>query len=218
MTPELVDGSPTLRTADRIVKYLDIVHIDKFNNISYPRTADIIASRMGHTSLVNNADLLIDGTGIGEAVVDLLRDRHLAPLPIIFTGGEQVREVHEDMGHIFGSTFGGMRAVKEMHVPKADLVAAGQLLIQQGRVRVAPGLKYADDFKAQMEGFRGKVNERGRVKYENESDTLHDDMVVCYLMAAWWMVQGQGAAAIKEVAIRQEDTEPAWEPADGWNQ
>ena len=172
---------------------------------------------MAHRDLVNNCELLVDGTGVGEAVIDLLRERGLSPMPILFTGGTEPRPVYADFGSVFGGGFRGMQAVKEYHVPKADLVAAGQLISQQGRVRVAPNLKYAEDFRLQMEGFRGRVNEAtGRKKYENDTDDLHDDMVVCYLMAAWWMVQGQGAAAVKEVALDRNETAPTWEPSDNW--
>ena len=217
VTPEILDGNARASSPDRIVNFLDILKIDKFNNISYPETVNRIALRMSHRDLVSNCDLLVDGTGVGEAVVDLLRERNLAPIPILFTGGTDAKAVYADFGTVFGGSFRGLQAVKEWRVPKADLVAAGQLVAQQGRVRIAQGIRYADDFRTQMEGFRGKVNEAtGRKKYENENDEIHDDMVVCYLMAAWWMVQGQGAAAVKERRITEDTTAPTWEPSDNW--
>lgn len=216
VSPEIVDGSTMTGTPDRVVKYLDILNIDKFNNITYPAMVQNIALRVGHERLVNNCDLIIDGTGVGEAVVDLLRERGLNPMPIVFTGGTQVQEVTADFGQTFGSGFRGVRMVKELHIPKADLVDAGKLVIQQGRVRLAPGLRYAHDFKDQMENFRGKVNEKtNRVKYEAEDEAVHDDMVVCYLMAAWWMIHGHGTDEIEERPIFTKAAE-TWEPADEW--
>lgn len=219
-TAEIVDGTASVGAQDRIVKYLDIVHIDKFQNVPYTEATRFIAKRQGHTSLANNADLLIDGTGVGEAVADMLRALFLAPIPIVFTSGGHAHPVYADMGSVFGNTAGTLktaRILKEWDVPKADLVAAGKILLEQGRVRVAPGLKYAEDLKEQLEAFRGKVNERtGRTKYENEEDATHDDMVVCLLMASWWFLREDGVDDVQERVIPQDKTAPAWEPSDNW--
>lgn len=192
--PLLVPGNQALKSPERIVNYCHIVSIDKFNNISYPQVVEAIALRAGHESLVNNHDLLIDGTGIGEAVVDLVRQAGMVPISIVFTGGTQPREVAAEFGRLFDTDnqrLAPLQVVKEIHVPKADLVSAGSIMAQQGRVKVAQGLRWRDDFEAQLSAFKGKVNEKTRrIKYEAETESDHDDLVVCYLMGAWRQVNG----------------------------
>lgn len=193
-TPVIVQGSKSLRSPTRVVNFLDVVHIDKFQNIPYPQVSRIICTRMGHTSLSNNADLLVDGTGVGAAVVDQMREDGLTPLSIITTGGGKVTEVHDQFGSTFGSP-GDSRlhpvmSVKEYHVPKPDLIAAGQRILQQERVRVAPGVPWEAEFKAQMIGFKGQLNEGARIlKAEAEFERVHDDLVSCLLMGAWWFTR-----------------------------
>ncbi len=160
-------------------EFLDLVHIEQHGNIEYSAMADIVYNVMEHAQLKNNADLLVDGTGVGEAAIELMRKKLLEPTPIIFTGGKLASEIKP----VDGSKGG-------WSVPKADLVAAGQIIMQQRRLRVADGLRWSDDFKRQLEGFKGKVNENTmRRSYNSETEDLHDDLVVCYLMAAWWFLR-----------------------------
>ena len=215
-SPEIVTGSELLKAPDRVKVYADIVAIDKFNNIPYTRVAEIIESRMGHKDLRHSCDLLVDGTGVGAAVVDLLREKGLKPIPIVFTSGGAVREVTAPFGSMFKGAPGQLsplKVVKELHVPKADLVAAGKLLFEQGRVRVADGLRWGGDFKAQMLAFRGKVNEKGRTRYEADTEEDHDDMVVCLLMAAWWILRG-GTKDEERVIPATSGQGDDWAPAD----
>lgn len=193
-TPLIVEGSKNLRAPTRVVNYLDIVHIDKFQNIPYPQVSRIVCTRMGHSSLSNNADLLVDGTGVGDVVVDNMREHGLNPYSIVTTGGDKVTEVYEDFGATFGRENDGklhpIRVIREYHVPKPDLIASGQLILQQERVRVAPGVPWENEFRDQMIGFKGKLNEGARViKAEAEFDRVHDDLVSCFLMGAWWFTR-----------------------------
>lgn len=213
----IIPGSEILHSLDRVRVIAGIVAIDKFNNLPYTKVAEIIEARMGHKDLAHSCDLLIDGTGVGAAVVDLLREKGLKPIPIVFTGGGQVREVTAPFGTIFKNSPGQLsplKIVSELHVPKQDLVAAGKLLYEQDRIQVAEGLRWSDDFKAQMTAFRGKVNEKtGNRKYEADSEADHDDMVVCLLMAAWWILRG-GTKDEERVLPAASNNGDDWSPAD----
>jgi len=163
---------------------------------------------------VHNTQLIVDGTGVGEVVVDIMREQGLYPLPIVFTGGTNVRPVYADFGKVFGSgTSMQATVLKEIHVPKEDLVHAGVLIMEQKRLRLASNLQHEDDFKRQMVSFKGKVNETtGRKKYENEFDDIHDDFVVTYLMACWWMTYSH-ASANQDNEI-EDNQDASWNPMD----
>jgi hypothetical protein len=117
------------------------------------------------------------------------------------------------MGSVFKGTQGkisGAQVLEYMSVPKKDLVDAGKVMLQQGRIRVAPG-RWNEDFRMQLSKFKGKVNENtGNKKFEAETEQVHDDLVVVYLMGCWWILNRK-EKGIPEQVSRQEET-TGWEP------
>jgi hypothetical protein len=203
---------------EQIVSFLDLVYQVKMQALRYTEQARIIRELLGRVQMLHNTQLLVDGTGVGEAVVDIMREDGLNPLPIVFTSGNTVQPVYEGFGKVFGaslSTTGrlsGAQVLKEIRVPKEDLVHAGMLVMEQKRLRLAANIAHEDDFKRQMLSFRGKVNEKtGRTKYENESDDIHDDWVVTYLMACWWLTYSR-ASEKKDLVVQEQDA--SWDPFD----
>ena len=116
-------------------------------------------------------------------------------------------EHHAQFGNIFkgqDSTLSGLQVIENISVPKKDLVDAGKVMIQQGRLRVAPG-RWKDDFKEQLQRFKGKVNEKTKnIKYEAETEAVHDDLVVVFLMGAWWVLNRREKGAQERTAPQSE--------------
>jgi hypothetical protein len=217
-SPEIIPGHEGLASPDRVIHFYDITNIEQYQGLRYEDMAGRVHAVMENPALKNNADLVVDGTGVGDAAVELIRKRGLSPVPIVFTGGGAAREVHEELGKIFGPQQAGslrmLRAVREIRVPKKDLVAAGAVLMQQGRLRVAPG-RWKEDFLRQLGKFKGKVSkETGNRKFEAESEGDHDDLVVNYLMGAWWILNRRGKGGIEERRLGAKEDTAAWEPGD----
>lgn len=209
---KIVDGSQRMGTPDKIQHFYEIIHMDKVLDTRFTEVCRIVGVITEHKDIKNNHDLVVDGTGIGEVVIDIMRENLLVPVPIVFTGPGQVREVFSSFGKVFGSGFAGAKVLKEIHVPKEDLVSAGQNIIQQGRLGIAPGLKFEDDFKRQLLMFRGKVNENKRnISYNANTEEDHDDLVVCFLMGAWWFTRSRKT---DEQIIPPAKQEQNWNPMD----
>lgn len=211
----IVDGNKILESPDRIIHYYDIKTIEQYQGFGYEEMAERVYTIMDNPLLRMNTDLIVDGTGIGDAAVELMRKRGLYPVPIIFSGGSAPKEHYAGMGEVFNTSgkLAGARTLKEISVPKKDLVAAGSVMIQQGRIRVAPG-KWNEEFKRQLSKFKGKVNENtGRKTYEAETEQDHDDLVVCFLMGAWWIFNRKDRNAIPEQVIDKK-AGAGWEPED----
>jgi hypothetical protein len=207
-------GNRTLDAPDRLLHYYDIQRIEMYQGLGYGEMAERTALLMNHARLRLNADLVVDGTGVGEAAVELMRKKGLCPVPVIFSGGEKPVERYARMGSVFGANFGGARVLEGISVPKKDLVSAGSVLLQSGRARVAPG-RWNDEFKKQLGAFRGKVNEAtGRRKYEAETEADHDDLVVCFLMGAWWILRRRERGENPERAVPGKGAAAGWEPDD----
>jgi len=217
-SPQIALGHELLKQPDKVVHYYDIVYISQRQGMRYHSIVRDIEELMQRANLVENADLIVDGTGVGEGVVEIMREQGLYPIPIITTGSGSVREVYADAAEIFPSIHKlKMRTLKEIHVPKADLVAAGQLLIQQERVRVAAGLQWAEEARKQFKAFRGKINERTKHKvFEAETEEEHDDIVICYLMGAWWFVKQRAQQEIPERSLPEDNDLGSWDPYDFW--
>jgi hypothetical protein len=71
-------------------------------------------------------------------------------------------------------------------VPKRDLVGALQVLLQQGRLKIASQLEHAETLRRELMNFRVKVNvTTGHDSYEAWREGDHDDLVLAAALAAW---------------------------------
>lgn len=213
---QIKQGNRLLEAPDRIIHTYDIVLIEKYQGMGYEEMAERLAALSNHIRLRNNSDLVVDGTGVGDAAIELIRKQGLSPVPIIFSGGESYSEKYAAFGQVFKGTpseLSRIQTLKEIVVPKKDLVAAGSVLLQQKRIRLAPG-RWKEEFEKQLAGFRGRVNEKTRnIKYEALTESVHDDLVVCYLMGAWWLRHRAAKNDIPEELSEKEET-AGWNPLD----
>jgi len=84
-------------------------------------------------------------------------------------------------------------------------------------VRVAEKLKWAEEARRQFKSFRGKINERTKHKvYEAETEEEHDDIVICFLMGAWWFVSQRQQQEIPERQLPVDEEAGTWDPYDFW--
>ncbi len=115
--------------------------------------------------------MLIDQTGVGQAVVDMMRQSDIKNvIGINITGGSSVNEIE-----------GGF------NVPKKELVAALQILIQSERIKIAKELEFADILKQEILNFRVKLDERtGHESFEAWRADEHDDLVLSTAISAWY--------------------------------
>lgn len=181
-TPQIIEGA-----TDRIFEYLDLVYQREMDAVPYPEQCKIVSNFIGSEKLKNNTDVVIDATGIGQAVVDIMREYKVEPIPIVFTNGATMTEKYQDRQSRFGSgAFGSMRVLQELCVPKVDMIHAAKVMMEQDRVRIAPNVAGADAFTKQLSGFTGKINVHGNMQYGNDAETQHDDWVSCFIMACWY--------------------------------
>jgi hypothetical protein len=180
---------------NRVTWYHDIVRIEKYQGQRYEDISARIHYICNGAAIANNYDLLIDGTGIGEAVTEYLED--LGAIPIIFTGGNIHRE------HYSKKT--GLNILESISVPKKDLVHAGVVLMQEGRIGIAPG-PYTDEFFTQAKHYR--MN-RSTGKIEADEDAVHDDLISCYIMGAWFINYQRGGLP-SDIKINRQENYESW--------
>ena len=193
ITPEFYDGGDGKR---RVATFLDVGFLDK-RRLSYMELGEYTKEMMQSLSFGDQSALLIDGTGIGEAVYDIYSALGMSPVKIIFTSGETASiERNRDTFTNNSKLFNNISGYK---VPKVDLVSAAQVIFQQGRIRFAQDIDFRDECFQQLQAFVGKVNEKTHnVKYENLEDDIHDDFVTMILQACWYVMHMDSTLILEE--------------------
>jgi hypothetical protein len=146
-------------------------HLQRFPlRTSYPAIVDQLKALLSRPPLAGNVTLAVDATGVGPPVVDMLRR---AELPcrlraITITGGNEV------VPHPGG--YG---------VPKRDLVSITQVLLQDGRLKVAPSLPEADTLVRELQTFQYKITLAANDTYGAWREGTHDDLLLAVCLACW---------------------------------
>lgn len=117
--------------------------------------------------------LVVDQTGVGRPVVDMLRAAELEPVAVTITGGDAVT-----------------RDGSDYRVPKRDLVSVVQVLLDSDRLTIAERLKARAVLTAELEAFKVSISLKGHDSYGNDQgmwrENPHDDLVLAVALAAWY--------------------------------
>jgi hypothetical protein len=129
-----------------------------------------LLSREPFRRRMRRTSLLADKTGVGAAVVDSFYQKGVYPIPISIHGGSAVTE-----------------EVRGFRVPKRDLVASVQTLLQNGHLKIAPEMELAPVLKKELLNFRVKINPAtAHDSYEHWREADHDDLVLATALACWY--------------------------------
>jgi len=158
----IIEGGATYR----------ISYLERVRGLTYSEIIDRIHSLMRSQALRNaRTRLIVDRTGVGAPVVDLLKNKGLDPVSITITGGD--KPTKDDKGH--------------WNVPKRDLVSNLLVLSQSGRLKIAAGLAEAQTLADEFQNLRVKINiKSGHDSYEAWREGQHDDLVLAAALALWW--------------------------------
>ena len=173
-----------LSVLERSGEGYDVRHLERFElGTRYEAVARRASAILASPKLRGRPLLVVDATGVGRPVVEMLEAEGLHPVSVTITGGDSVTR---------GDT------PREYRVPKRDLATTLQVLLQGGRLRIAKGLPMADVLRAEMQSFKIKVNlQTGHDSYEHWRDGDHDDLVLSVAMAAWAAEQRVMAHTVK---------------------
>ncbi len=109
-----------------VVRYVERILL----GTPYPRIVSKARDLVSAPELQGNCKLIVDASGVGVPVVDMLRHARLGceMTPIGITGGE-----HAHQHYANGSPY--------WTVPRQDLIAGVHLLLEQDELRIAPEMK-----------------------------------------------------------------------------
>ncbi len=136
----------------------------------YPAVVGDVCELFAEPAL-EDAMFRFDATGVGRAIADLFieayRDERLGtywPRAITITSGAEA---------------------DGNHVPKTDLVAALQRLLQEGRLHVDPALPLADKLRQELADFRIRISDAGRASFGAVRESAHDDLTIALMLAVF---------------------------------
>lgn len=166
---------------------------------SYPKIVERVGQLLGTPPLrAETTALVVDETGVGRPVCDLFRHAGLPNLvPVTITGGTAVAYDPSDNSY---------------RVPKRDLVASAQVLLQNRALRIARGLPETATLLRELETFKLTINlSTAHDSYGAWRERDHDDVLLAACLATWfrtwWNVAVDHAA--RQWRISPEDAEPA---------
>ncbi len=151
-------------------------HLERLKlGTSYIEVVRRVKELMNEELLVNNTHLIVDSTGVGRPVVNLLEQMGLFPIGVTITGSDTVS--HE--GNYY-------------RVPKRDLVSTLQIVFQSGKLKIAEGLPEARTLVQELLNFKVKITANAHDTYGSGREGIHDDLVLAVSLACWWGQQNVG--------------------------
>ena len=140
-----------------------------------------------HTVFTYGATLVVDATGVGAAVVDMLRQAlrgtKVALCPVVLTGGSRVS--------LTGSTY---------HVPKWEVFESLRHLMETGSVRMAARAAGMEVLRQELERLERTPRASG-VDEVGGKRTGGDDVAMALALAAWRMLHKHRGEVNREVLL-----------------
>jgi hypothetical protein len=137
---------------------------------SYPGVVERVAAVMESLGQSRPCCLMVDATGVGRPVVDMLRLEGMDCMlrPVMVTGG-------------------GAESEKDGYyrVPKRDLITGLQVLLQTGALKIVKGLEWGPALLKELAEMRVKVTVEGHETFGSWRDGTHDDLVFAVALAGW---------------------------------
>ena len=140
----------------------------------YPQVVDLIRRTVQHPKLWRQCRLAVDATGIGAPVVDMMR------------GAAANGQWGCDVSAVVITA--GERASKQGNrwsVPKRDLLAGVQMLLERGEMRIAKEMKNLGTLMTELQDMERWESGSGKVRMGAEGAGQHDDLVIALALACW---------------------------------
>lgn len=176
----------------RIEYHYRCLLLDRWTNISYTEQCDRLRRLLVSGPLrEDDVTLVVDFTGVGRPVAEMLRSRGLKPIGVTITAGVNVNDN--------GWT---------LTVPKADLVSVASILHHNARIAYSPQLRHAERLVGEFAAFQRSTTATGRAVYGGRGE--HDDLVIATALALW---QGERDARRES---RKRSPVQSWSSWNGW--
>ena len=148
----------------------DLVAMARKQGLPYDQIVDWVVRTLRKPEFNRNQppEFLLDSTGVGVAVADMLRAKGVRMKAVTITAGEAFSR----QGPIY-------------HVGKARLIGTFLGAFDSGKVRVNPNMPIWPALEKELLGFRAEMSAQGRAKFEAEPGE-NDDMLFALALCVWY--------------------------------
>jgi hypothetical protein len=149
-------------------------HLERFPlGTTYPDVVRGVVKLAQRPELGGDWQLVVDATGVGRPVVDLLREAL----------GEQRRHMHPVTITGSGAATAGAFGLR---VPKRDLVLSLKVLLESKRLEFIGNWPEAAALIRETLAFQVKITAAANDTYGAWREGIHDDLVLSVALAAWY--------------------------------
>ena len=172
-----------LSILERTGRTLTLSHLERLPlDMPYPDQVNYIYSIMNRRPLsTNRKTLVVDYTGCGRPVFDMLRTRGLQPIGLQIHGG---------------NAMSWRKDARNARVPKRDLINSLQVAAQDDRLKISPKLKFGPVLTQELQNFKVKINVQNGHDSYNAREGLHDDLLLATCIACWVAENGQRSRVV----------------------
>lgn len=151
-------------------------HVRKLERTRGTPYPDVIRRIKSIMSKLRGAALVVDQTGVGRPIVDSMEEVGLRPVAVSIHGGDRVAFEADPHGWM----------PRRWRVPKRDLVGCLQVLLQNKRLKIAPG-PLSDTLAEEMLNFKVTIDPTtSHDSYSAWREQDHDDLVLSVALAVWY--------------------------------
>jgi hypothetical protein len=186
-----VGESPSNRLVEGSLVY-DLVYLKRPKlgtayDVIAKRVADLICELEpeGAFGELGQVTLSVDGTGVGRGVVDMLDTEFKRR----GATSKSVPKVDFRRVSVTGSNTSLKRPERTngyWSVPKKDLVFPAVAAFQQGKIRIAKGIKDREALVHELKNYSRKTNiATGNMAFEPWRESDHDDLLFAVCLALW---------------------------------
>jgi len=170
-------------TGDRVVNGADlqektivedaIYHCRKIERLKlgtpYPAIVDYVKTLIEDPVIEGKYMLVVDQTGVGRPVFDLVNKAGLTAVGVTITGGDKAE----------------FKSRTEARVAKRLLVSTVQAVLQTRRLLFAADMPFVDAITKELLDFRVKINDNANDVYAAR-EGQHDDLVMALALSLWF--------------------------------
>ena len=147
-------------------------HIERLPiGTDYGQVVQRIAVVAGQAQTIGSATIVLDATGVGRPVVDMLkRQTSVSIRAVVWTSGEHETQPSYDVHR----------------VPKRDLVTSLEVVLQARRIEFTPDCRLLEDMRAELQAYEFSIaRNSGHLSFEGAAGS-HDDLVSALMLAVWF--------------------------------
>lgn len=174
-------GETHIRHLDRTIYSFRIISAHRCTlGTSYPIVCEQIRSIVAE---VQDCDLIVDHTGVGRGVVDILRGKGLRPFSITITHGQQWTQKN-----------------REINCAKLELIGCLVTAAQEGRLQFAADIPLRDVIAEEIAKLTARRTATNELTFE-ASGGVHDDLVMSLACGVWQQTNRRRDATVEPLRL-----------------